>query len=39
MRKLLTFCFILIAATALRAQDAKMNAFVSNLIIKLTVDE
>ena len=39
MRKLLTFCFILIAATTLRAQDAKMNAFISNLMSKMTVDE
>jgi beta-glucosidase len=39
MRKLLTFCFILVAATALRAQDAKMNAFISNLMSKMTVDE
>ena len=39
MRKLLTLCFILVAATALRAQDAKMNAFISNLMNKMTVDE
>ena len=38
MRKLLIFCFILIARR-LRAQDAKMNAFISNLMSKMTVDE
>jgi beta-glucosidase len=39
MRKLIIFCFILVAATGLRAQDAKMNSFISNLMSKMTVDE
>ena len=39
MRKLFTVWFIVIAATTLQAQDAKMNTFISNLMSKMTVDE
>ncbi len=39
MRKLFTAWFILLAISTLHAQDTKMNAFISNLMSKMTVDE
>ncbi|MES1250357.1 MAG: hypothetical protein ABUL46_06705, partial [Chitinophaga rupis] len=39
MRKLLICGFLLIAAGVLQAQDSKMNAFISNLMSRMTPDE
>src|ERR1700688_1405659 len=39
MKKLLTILIALIISGFVRAQDAKMDAFVSNLMSKMTVDE
>src|SRR5579864_6817293 len=39
MKKLLTICLLLISVTAIYAQDAKMNDYVSKLMAKMTVDE
>jgi hypothetical protein len=39
MRTLFTAWFILLAIITLRAQDAKMNVFISNLMSRMTVDE
>jgi beta-glucosidase len=39
MKKVLTICITLIISSCLHAQDAKMNAFVSDLMSKMTVDE
>ncbi len=39
MRKLFTAWFMLLAIATMRAQDTKMNSFVSNLMSKMTVDE
>jgi beta-glucosidase len=39
MRKLFITCIAMTAITNLRAQDAKMNTFISNLMSKMTVDE
>ncbi len=39
MKKVLTICFALIISFSIRAQDAKMDAFISNLMSKMTTDE
>jgi beta-glucosidase len=39
MKKVLTICFALIISFSIRAQDAKMDAFISNLMSKMTIDE
>src|ERR1035438_1680207 len=39
MKKVLTICLALIIAGSIRAQDAKMDAFISNLMSRMTVDE
>src|ERR1700688_1437175 len=39
MKKLLTILIALIISGFVRAQDAKMDAFVSNLMSKMTIDE
>ncbi len=39
MKKILTICLVLISVTAIRAQDAKMNDYVSKLMAKMTIDE
>ncbi len=39
MKKVLTFCITLIISVCTHAQDAKMNAFISDLMSKMTVDE
>src|SRR5664279_1148506 len=39
MKKVLTIVSAILISCLLRAQDAKMNAFVSNLMSKMTVDE
>src|ERR1700676_464779 len=39
MKKFLTICIAFIIAGSLAAQDAKMNAFISNLMSKMTIDE
>ncbi len=39
MKKILTICLVLISVTAIHAQDAKMNDYVSKLMAKMTVEE
>jgi beta-glucosidase len=41
MKKVLTICitFMIILTGSIRAQDAKMDAFISNLMGKMTIDE
>ena len=39
MKKVLTICIAFIIAGSVRAQDAKMDAFISNLMSKMTIDE
>ena len=39
MKKVLTICFALIISFSVRAQDAKMDAFITNLMSKMTTDE
>src|SRR5580693_4946164 len=39
MKKVLTICVAFIIAGSVRAQDVKMNDFISNLMSKMTVDE
>src|ERR1017187_6027110 len=39
MKKVLTICLALIIAGSIRAQDAKMDAFISNLMSRMTIDE
>jgi beta-glucosidase len=39
MKKILTILLVLVISGFAHAQDAKMNAFISNLMAKMTVDE
>ena len=39
MKKVLTICIAFIIAGSIRAQDAKMDAFINNLMSKMTIDE
>jgi beta-glucosidase len=39
MKKVLTICVAFIIAGSVRAQDVKMNDFISNLMSKMTIDE
>ena len=39
MKKILTICIAFIIAGSIQAQDAKMDAFINNLMSKMTIDE